>query len=50
MTVDMPYFMTNESWYYFDFKEMKYKLTNIAPEEAKKSYKSFYDTIDSKTN
>lgn len=37
-----PYFMKNEKWYYYDYEELKYKLTKEAPEEAIKSYKEFY--------
>lgn len=40
---DMPYFMEDEKWYYFDFKERKYKLTDEAPEKARQSYKEFYE-------
>lgn len=40
--VDMPYFMTIEEWYYYDYDEKKYKLTKDAPNEAKQSYKEFY--------
>lgn len=39
-----PYFMKNDAWYYFDRKEWKYKLTDKAPEEARKSYEEFYKT------
>lgn len=45
ITVDEPYFMTNEKWYYFDEKEWKYKLTKEAPAKAVKSYKDFYAEI-----
>ena len=38
-----PYFLQNPEWYYFDEDEWKYKLTEKATEEAKKSYKEFYD-------
>ena len=38
----VPYFMNNEEWYYYDWDEMKYKLTDKAPSEAIKSYKEFY--------
>lgn len=40
--VDMPYFMENADWYYYDYQLKKYKLTNKAPEKAKKSYNEFY--------
>lgn len=38
---DMPYFMTDERWYGFDFKKRKFVLTNEAPEKAKKSYEEY---------
>lgn len=40
---DMPYFMENEEWYYFDYKKGKFVLTDKAPEKAVESYKDFYD-------
>jgi hypothetical protein len=43
---DKPYFMMDESWYYFDEKECRYYLTDKAPEEAKKSYDDFYADED----
>jgi hypothetical protein len=42
MILDMPYFMTNEEWYYFDWNEMIYKLTDKATQEAKESYEEYY--------
>lgn len=42
MLSEMPYFMTNEEWYYHDKKEWKFKLTDKAPPEAIESYKKFY--------
>ena len=39
---DIPYFMTNRDWFYFDETEWKYKLTDSAPEKARKSYAEFY--------
>lgn len=44
--LDMPYFMTNEEWYYFDFNSKKYKLTKNATEKAIKSYNEFYSTLN----
>lgn len=38
-----PYFLTNKKWYYFDEDEWCYKLTDKAPEKARKSYKQFYE-------
>ena len=43
--IDMPYFMTNKEWFYFDYKNRKFMLTNKAPKEAKESYKEFYKEI-----
>ena len=44
MTIDKKYliFLQNKDWYYWDRKEWKYKLTDKATEEAKKSYEEFY--------
>lgn len=39
---ELPYFMENEKWYYYDEKEHMYKLTASAPPEAVKSYEEFY--------
>ena len=41
---DMPYFMEDSSWYYFDGR--KFALTDKAPEKAKKSLEEFYETED----
>ena len=43
--VDMPYFMENEEWFYFDSSEKIYKLTDMAPKKARDSYKEFYSEI-----
>lgn len=42
----MPYFMTNDEWYYFDYQKRKYVLTDTAPEKAKDSYKEFYKEVE----
>lgn len=42
MELAKPYFMEDPRWYYFDEKEFCYKLTEKAPETAKKSYEEFY--------
>lgn len=44
--LDMPYFMTNKSWYYYDEKEEIYKLTDNATEKAKQSYHEYYSEKD----
>lgn len=46
MFVDEPYFMTNEEWFYFDIKKLKYLLTDKAPPKAVESYKEFYNAIE----
>lgn len=48
MTLDQPYFMQDESWYYFDGNELRYKLTDKAPKEAQESYKEFMELVDVK--
>ena len=42
--LDMPYFMTNDDWYYFDGK--KYVLTENAPKDAMDSLEQFYQDED----
>ena len=44
--LDMPYFMENEEWYYFDIEQRRYVLTDSAPENAKASYKEYYELLD----
>lgn len=46
METPLPYFMTNKDWYYFDEKAFSYKLTEKATEEAKQSYKEFYELLE----
>lgn len=46
MIAYQPYFMSNKEWYYFDEEEFMYKLTELAPEKAKKSYKEYYEDLD----
>lgn len=38
--------MSNKEWYYFDEIEFKYKLTDEATDEAKKSYSEFYELLE----
>ena len=38
--LDMPYFMEDESWYYFD--NGRFVLTDKAPEKARESLDQFY--------
>ena len=38
---DMPYFMTDEHWYTFDFEKRIFVLTPNAPDEAKESYEEY---------
>lgn len=46
MDLGRPYFLTNDSWYYYDEDEGVYKLTEKAPKEAIQSYNEFYDVLD----
>ena len=41
-----PYFLSNESWFYYDEEEFCYKLTDKATKEAIKSYEEFYNNFD----
>ena len=43
--VNKPYFMNNKEWYYWEYKEWKYKLTDKASEKAVKSYNQFYKNV-----
>lgn len=38
---DLPYFMKNKEWYFFDKKEGIYKPTEKAPSSAVKSIEQF---------
>lgn len=44
--LDMPYFMTNDEWYRFDYTKKMYVLTDKAPDKAKESYKEWLKDID----
>lgn len=45
MIQEKPYFMKNEEWYYYDYNELIYKLTDKAPAMAIVSYNKFYEII-----
>lgn len=47
MTLVEPYFMKNKDWYYYDVKELKYKLTKLAPPLAVINYHKFYEALGS---
>jgi hypothetical protein len=47
ITLEKPYFLTNETWYYHDEKDMVFKLTDQAPQDAIDSYNEFYDLLNS---
>lgn len=49
MTLNEPYFMKNEEWYYYDKDEHILKLTDKAPEKAKRSYEKFYEELEDET-
>lgn len=40
--IEMPYFMTNKEWYYYDGDQLQ--LTDKVPKEAIESYKEYYAT------
>ena len=42
---EMPYFMENREWFWKIPGKSGYKLTDNAPEKAKKSYKDFYNML-----
>ena len=46
----MPYFMSDKSWYRFDYESGKYVLTDKAPEEAKKSLEELYKELEADPN
>lgn len=43
--LDMPYFMTNDLWYYFDPDKKIYRLTERAPQKARESYIEYYKLL-----
>lgn len=43
--LDMPYFMENDEWYYFDGTNKMFVLTDKAPQKARKSYEEFYAAV-----
>ena len=44
--LDMPYFMTDKSWYEFDAKKKRFVLTDKAPQKAEQSIKQFYEELE----
>jgi len=48
MTIERPYFMNNQEWYYHDLNEFKYKLTvkGKALKRVVKSYNDFYELLE----
>lgn len=43
---EIPKFLENPEWYYYDTTEGCYKLTDKAPQEAKESYAEFYELVE----
>ncbi len=39
---EIPYFIQNKDWYYWDKEDWRYKLTDKAPKEATQNYIEFY--------
>lgn len=46
---DEPYFLSNKDWYFYDEAEFRYQLTDKATDEARESYKEFYDLIENES-
>lgn len=49
MMTDEPYFLSNKDWYIYNEEEFRYELTDKATDEAKKSYKEFYDLLENES-
>ena len=45
LVITRPHFLTNVDWYYYDYDELKYKLTDKAPQKAIDSYNEFYKLL-----
>ena len=50
LVIKKPYFLTNVDWYYYDYDELIYKLTDKAPQKAIDSYKEFYSKLKEPLN
>lgn len=46
MISEIPLFLTNDDWYYYDEDELCYKLTENAPAEARASYELYYEQVE----
>lgn len=48
VSMTMPYYMENKEWYWLDKDAdyCRYKLTDKAPEKAKKDYVRWYNTFN----
>lgn len=46
LKADIPYFLTNKDWYYYDMDTGRYKLTNKAPQKAIDSYNKYYNLLE----
>ncbi len=44
--IEIPYFMENEEWFYYDNEKEIYILTEKAPEKARRSYYEYYSEND----
>lgn len=44
--VDMPLFMENDEWYYFNADKGIYELKSNVPERVKNSYDAYYKDIN----
>lgn len=46
VSLEKPYFMENQDWYYYDEEEGVLKLTKNATKKAKESYLEFYSELE----
>jgi hypothetical protein len=45
---DMPFFMSNPKWFWFDADKKRFVLTDDAPQKAQDSYSAFYEAVEEK--
>lgn len=45
LIAEVPYFLENKEWYYYDEKKGCYKLTDKAPKKAIESYNKYYEEL-----
>lgn len=45
---DMPFFMSNPKWFWFNADENRFVLNDEAPQKARDSFFEFYKAIEEK--